>query len=73
MREKNKTNTPPLSYQFSSKETYFKNLKPYKAMKKIIYILLVAFTTAMTVTACTEEEVVPSTELNGGGGGIDPK
>jgi len=43
-------------------------------MKKLIYILLFAFVTAMSVTACTEEEVNPSTELNGGGGGYyDPK
>jgi len=42
-------------------------------MKKVIYILLFAFATAMTVTACTEEEVTPSTELNGGGDASDPK
>jgi hypothetical protein len=38
-------------------------------MKKIIYTLLFALVSAMTVTACTEEEVAPSTELNGGGNG----
>ena len=43
-------------------------------MKKFIYILLFAFTIAMSFTACTEEEVTPSTELeNGGGTGSDPK
>jgi len=42
-------------------------------MKKLIYIVLFAFVTAMSVTACTEEEVKPSTELNGGGAHIDPK
>ena len=43
-------------------------------MKKLIYIALFAFVTAMSVTACTEEEVKPSTELNGGGNGYnDPK
>ena len=43
-------------------------------MKKLIYIVLFAFVTAMSVTACTEEEVKPSTELNGGGLGTqDPK
>ena len=41
-------------------------------MKKIIYILLFAFVAAISVTACTEEEVVPSTELNGGGNPSDP-
>mgnify|MGYP005812080007 CR=1 FL=1 len=42
-------------------------------MKKIIYILLVAFTCSMAVSACTEEEVAPSTVMNGGGSGSDPK
>jgi hypothetical protein len=37
-------------------------------MKKLIYIVLFAFVTAMSVTACTEEEIKPTTELNGGGG-----
>ena len=34
-------------------------------MKKIIFTLLVAVASAMTFSACTEEEVVPNTE-NGG-------
>jgi len=37
-------------------------------MKKFIYILLLAFVSALAVTSCTEEEVTPSSELNGGGG-----
>ncbi len=37
-------------------------------MKKLIYIVLLAFVATMSVTACTEEEVKPTTELNGGGG-----
>lgn len=65
-------NASTLRYQFSPKETYFKNLKPI-TMKKIIYILLFAFATSMSFTACTEEEVTPSTELNGGGSEVDPK
>lgn len=41
-------------------------------MKKIIYILLLAFASSMTMTACTEEEIRP--EYSNGGGGIsDPK
>ena len=36
-------------------------------MKKLIYIILFAFVTAMSVSACTEEEITPTTELNGGG------
>jgi hypothetical protein len=43
-------------------------------MKKLIYIALFAVVTAMSVTACTEEEVTPSTEFNGGGNPtLDPK
>ena len=34
-------------------------------MKKLIYILLVAFTASMSITACTEEEVTPQNELAG--------
>jgi hypothetical protein len=37
-------------------------------MKKIIYILLFAFVSALTVTSCTEEEVAPSSETSSGGG-----
>lgn len=36
-------------------------------MKKIIYILLLSFVSAMSFTACTEEEVAPTTELDNGG------
>lgn len=42
-------------------------------MKKYIYIILMSFVAAISFTSCTEEEVTPSTELNGGGAGIDPK
>lgn len=43
-------------------------------MKKLLYIILFALTTATSFTACTEEEVTPSTEMeNGGGQGSDPK
>ncbi|HTE28916.1 MAG TPA: hypothetical protein VK666_00975 [Chryseolinea sp.] len=43
-------------------------------MKKIIYMLLIAMATAMTVTACTDEEVKPATTMNGGGAGLpEPK
>ena len=42
-------------------------------MKKIIYILLLAFVCAASFTSCTEEEVAPKSELdNGGGLGSDP-
>jgi len=42
-------------------------------MKKIIYILLFSFATALSFTSCTEEEVAPSTELENGGGGVMEK
>jgi hypothetical protein len=41
-------------------------------MKKIIYIILFALTSSLAITACTEEEVAPSTSENGGGSGHDP-
>ena len=37
-------------------------------MKKVVYMILIAFATSLAVTACTEEEVAPSTVMNGGGG-----
>ena len=43
-------------------------------MKKLFYAVLFAVITAMSVTACTEEEIKPNTELNGGGtGNNDPR
>ena len=41
-------------------------------MKKIIYIALLAFVSAMSITACTEQEIKPK---DGGTGGVgsDPK
>ena len=43
-------------------------------MKKFFYVLLFAFTIALSFTACTEEEVAPTSELeNGGGEAIDDK
>ncbi|HPM30192.1 MAG TPA: hypothetical protein PLJ60_07625 [Chryseolinea sp.] len=42
-------------------------------MKKIIYTLLVAFACSLAFTSCTEEEVTPTSELSGDGGGAsDP-
>lgn len=34
-------------------------------MKKIIFTLLLAFASALTISSCTEEEIAPNTE-NGG-------
>jgi hypothetical protein len=36
-------------------------------MKKILYILLFSIAAATSFTACTEEEITPSTELDNGG------
>lgn len=42
-------------------------------MKKLFYILMLAFVTSASFTACSEEEVKPKSELeNGGGVGSDP-
>ncbi len=42
-------------------------------MKKVFYMILIAFATSMAITACTEEEVAPSTVMNGGGDFKDPR
>ena len=39
-------------------------------MKKLIYIVLFSVVSAMSITACTEQEVKPR---DGGGGVMDPK
>lgn len=41
-------------------------------MKKLFYIILFSLVCAGSFTACTEEEVAPSTELDNGGGGQSP-
>lgn len=41
-------------------------------MKKFIYILLFVFVVSASFTACTEEEVAPSTELENGGNSNTP-
>jgi hypothetical protein len=40
-------------------------------MKKIIYILLFTLVSAVSITACTEEEVAPSSSNGGGRGSAD--
>jgi len=40
-------------------------------MKKIIYIVLIAITTSLTIISCTEENVAPKTENGGGVGSVD--
>lgn len=39
-------------------------------MKKLFYIFLFAFASTLTITACSDEEINPSTELENGGGGL---
>jgi len=42
-------------------------------MKKLIYILLLAVSISASFTACTEEEVTPTSDVRNGGGGVaDP-
>jgi hypothetical protein len=40
-------------------------------MKKFFYASLLAITIALSFSACTEEQVEPSTEFNGGGSGSE--
>lgn len=42
-------------------------------MKKILYIILIGLASTITFSSCTEEEVQPTYEMNGGGGASDPK
>jgi hypothetical protein len=39
-------------------------------MKKLFYVLLVAFAASLTITSCTEEQVEPQTTTGTGGGGV---
>jgi hypothetical protein len=55
-----------LAYNLKTKTN--KNLTP-NTMKKIIYILVLAFVCAASFTSCTEEEVAPKSELENGGAG----
>ena len=41
-------------------------------MKKFIYIVILFIVTAMSITACTEQEIKPN-DGPSGGSGIDPK
>ena len=47
-----------------------KLLKNPNIMKKLIYIVILFVVSAMSITACTEQEIKPR---NSGGGAIDPK
>lgn len=39
-------------------------------MKKLLYIFLLALASSLTFTACSDEEIKPSSELDNGGGHI---
>lgn len=39
-------------------------------MKKVFYILLMSLVASLSITACTEEQVEPKSELDNGGGGV---
>jgi hypothetical protein len=40
-------------------------------MKKFIYIILLTFVSALTITSCTEEAVAPKTQADNNGGAAD--
>jgi len=42
-------------------------------MKKFIYIAILFIVTAMSMTACTEQEIKPRDGGTGGSNGMDPK
>ncbi len=42
-------------------------------MKKILYIFGIVVLSTLSLSSCTEEEIVPATEHNGGGHPSDPK
>jgi hypothetical protein len=44
-------------------------LKHTNTMKKLIYIAVIALSTALAFSSCTEEEVAPVSETNNGGTG----
>ena len=41
-------------------------------MKKLIYIAVLFIVSALSITACTEQEIKPR-DGGGGGGAVDPK
>ena len=64
----------PLHKDFNSpnKQIQIKITKSLTIMKKTIYIILLFIVSALSITACTEQEVKPK---DGGAGGsvLDPK
>lgn len=42
-------------------------------MKKLFYVLLVAFAASLTITSCTEEQVEPQSTGSNGGGASEAK
>ena len=53
----------------STNGNYYRTYLILPIMRKAIYILLFAFISSMTISACTEEEITPSCDDNGGGRG----
>ncbi len=43
------------------------------AMKKLLYIVILSFVSAMSITACTEQEIKPRDGGGSAGGASDPK
>jgi hypothetical protein len=42
-------------------------------MKKILSIILITIATSIAISSCTDEEITPSSQVNGGSGVQDPK
>ncbi len=59
---------PSLGHNLSKNKTkQILTLTP-TTMKKLFYLVMFIMTVSLTVTACAEEEIAPSTELENGGG-----
>lgn len=61
-----------LARSFDTKKNNSTQKPKHKLMKKLIYIAALFIVTAMSVTACTEQEVKPR-DAAGGGNAPDPK
>ena len=57
----------------SESQVNLKQPKPLSIMKKLIYIIVIAFVSSMTFTSCADDDVTPVKPNNGGGAGsLDP-
>jgi hypothetical protein len=59
---------PTLNYNLAKIKINRTSLIPYN-MKKIVYLVLIAFSTSLIVTSCTEEQISPKLETDSGSAG----